>query len=104
MVYTDWLYVVDPFLQTHWLYHQCCLRKLGYQGHLHKVLYKSILRDFVQEISSYRWHWFSAQEAIDSKKVEEARLDSGRASDSKSRGPGFDPHMWHLVVSLSKTH
>ena len=27
---------------------------------------------------------------------------SGRASDSKSRGPGFDPHMCHRVVSLRK--
>ena len=29
---------------------------------------------------------------------------SGRASDSESRGPGFDPHKRHRVVSLSKTH
>ena len=29
---------------------------------------------------------------------------SGRASDSESRGPGFDPHRSHCVVSLSKTH
>ena len=29
---------------------------------------------------------------------------SGRASDSELRGPGFDPHMRHRVVSLSKTH
>ena len=28
----------------------------------------------------------------------------GRASDSESRGPGFDPHMRHHFVSLSKTH
>ena len=25
----------------------------------------------------------------------------GRASDSESRGPGFEPHWWHRVVSLS---
>ena len=29
---------------------------------------------------------------------------SGRASDSELRGPGFDPHRRHCVVSLSKTH
>ena len=29
---------------------------------------------------------------------------SGRASDSKLRGPGFDPHRHHRVLSLSKTH
>ena len=29
---------------------------------------------------------------------------SGRASDSESGGPGFDPHRRHRVVSLSKTH
>ena len=29
---------------------------------------------------------------------------SGRASDSESRGPGFDPHRRHRVMSLSKTH
>ena len=29
---------------------------------------------------------------------------SGRASDSKSRGPGFDPHRCHRIVSLRKTH
>ena len=28
----------------------------------------------------------------------------GRVSDSELRGPGFDPHWWHHVVSLSKTH
>ena len=28
----------------------------------------------------------------------------GRASDSESRGPGFDPNKRHLVVSFSKTH
>ena len=33
-----------------------------------------------------------------------ARWRSGRASDSESRGPGFDPRMRHRVVSLSKTH
>ena len=27
---------------------------------------------------------------------------SGRASDSESRDPGFDPHWRHCVVSLSK--
>ena len=32
------------------------------------------------------------------------RWRSGRASDSESRGPGFDPHRRHHVVSLSKTH
>ena len=30
------------------------------------------------------------------------RWPSGRASDSESRGPGFDPHKGHRVVSLSK--
>ena len=29
---------------------------------------------------------------------------SGRASDSESKGSGFDPHRRHRVVSLSKTH
>ena len=29
---------------------------------------------------------------------------SGRASNSEPRGPGFDPHKRHRVVSLSKTH
>ena len=33
-----------------------------------------------------------------------ARWRSGRASDSESRGPGFDPHKRHSVVSLGKTH
>ena len=33
-----------------------------------------------------------------------ARWRSGRASDSESTGPGFDPHRPHRVVSLSKTH
>ena len=33
-----------------------------------------------------------------------ARRRSGRASDSESRGPGFDSHKRHRVVSLSKTH
>ena len=28
----------------------------------------------------------------------------GRTSDSKSRGPGFNPHTGHSEVSLSKTH
>ena len=28
----------------------------------------------------------------------------GRASDSESRGPGFDLHMGHSVVSLSKSY
>ena len=37
-------------------------------------------------------------------KVMGARWPSGKASDSKSRGPGFDPHKGHRVVSLSKTH
>ena len=32
-----------------------------------------------------------------------ARWRSGRASDSESRGPGFDPHRRNSVVSLSKT-
>ena len=34
---------------------------------------------------------------------EGARWCCGRASDSESRGPGFDPHKRHRVVSLSKT-
>ena len=29
---------------------------------------------------------------------------SGRASDSESRGPGFEPNKGHRVVSLSKAH
>ena len=33
----------------------------------------------------------------------ETRCRSGRAFDSESRGPGFDPHRRHCVVSLSKT-
>ena len=33
-----------------------------------------------------------------------ARLPSGRASDSESGCPGFDPHNSHIVVSLNKTH
>ena len=33
-----------------------------------------------------------------------ARWRSGRASASESRGPGFDPHRRHRVVSLSKAH
>ena len=33
----------------------------------------------------------------------EARWHSGRASDSESRGPGFDSYMRHRVVFLSKT-
>ena len=32
-----------------------------------------------------------------------ARWPSGRASDSESRGLGFDPHKGHRVVTLSKT-
>ena len=33
-----------------------------------------------------------------------ARWPSGRASDSKARGLGFDPHSGRRVVSLSKIH
>ena len=29
---------------------------------------------------------------------------SGRAPDSELRSPGFDPHMRHCVVSLSKAN
>ena len=36
--------------------------------------------------------------------LEGARWRSGRASDSESRGPGFEPHKRHRVVSLSKAH
>ena len=32
------------------------------------------------------------------------RRRSGRASDSELRGPGFDTHRRHRVVSLSKAH
>ena len=32
------------------------------------------------------------------------RERGGRALDSESKGPGFDPHRRHRVVSLSKTH
>ena len=35
---------------------------------------------------------------------EGAGWHSGRASDSELRGPGFDPHRCHRVMSLSKTH
>ena len=35
---------------------------------------------------------------------EGARWPCGRALDSESRGPGFDPHKGHCVVSLSQTH
>ena len=28
----------------------------------------------------------------------------GRTPDFELRGPGFDPHLEHHVVSLSKTH
>ena len=38
------------------------------------------------------------------KYFEGVRWRSGRASDSESRGPGFDPHKLHCVVSLCKTH
>ena len=34
----------------------------------------------------------------------EARWPSGRASDSRVRGLGFDPHSGRLVVSLSMIH
>ena len=34
----------------------------------------------------------------------DSRWRSGRASDSESRGPGFEPHKRHRVVSLSKAH
>ena len=33
-----------------------------------------------------------------------ARWRSGRASDSESRGPGYNPQRRHHFVSLSKTH
>ena len=36
--------------------------------------------------------------------IKGAQWRSGRASDSKSRGPEFDPHKRHRGVSLSKTH
>ena len=36
--------------------------------------------------------------------VEEARWPSGRASDSRARGRGFDPHSGRRVVSLRKIH
>ena len=29
---------------------------------------------------------------------------SGRVLDSRPRGPGFEPHRRHCVMSLSKTH
>ena len=37
-------------------------------------------------------------------KWEEAPWPSGRASDSRARGQGFDPHSGRHVVSLSKIH
>ena len=33
-----------------------------------------------------------------------ARWPSGRASDSESNGPGFEPHKGHRVVFLSNAH
>ena len=36
--------------------------------------------------------------------INSTRWPSGRVSDFESRGPGFDPHKGHHVVSLSKTH
>ena len=36
--------------------------------------------------------------------IREARWPSGRASDSGSRGRGFNPHSGRRVVSLSKIH
>ena len=36
--------------------------------------------------------------------AEGARWPSGRASDSESRGPEFDPHKGHRNLSLSKTY
>ena len=36
--------------------------------------------------------------------MREARWPSGRASDSRARGRGFDPHSGCRVVSLSKIH
>ena len=36
--------------------------------------------------------------------IREARWSSGRASDSESRGGGFDPHSGRLAVSLTKIH
>ena len=35
--------------------------------------------------------------------LEGARWSSGRASEIKSRGPVFEPHRRHCVVSLCKT-
>ena len=37
-------------------------------------------------------------------KIIRGQWPSGRALDSKSRGPGFEPHKGHPVVSMSKTH
>ena len=36
--------------------------------------------------------------------IEGVRWRSGRASDSESRGPGFDPHKRRRFVSSGKTH
>ena len=36
--------------------------------------------------------------------LQEAQWPSGRASDSRARGRGFDPHSGRRVVSLSKIH
>ena len=33
-----------------------------------------------------------------------ARWPCGRVSDSRARGPGFDPHSGRHVLSLRKTH
>ena len=38
------------------------------------------------------------------KAIKGGQWRSVRASDSDSRGPGFDPHRRHCVVSLSKAH
>ena len=35
---------------------------------------------------------------------EGAQWLSGRVSDSRPRGRGFEPHRHHCVVSMSKTH
>ena len=36
--------------------------------------------------------------------IQGARWTDGTASDSDSKGPGFDPHKGLHVVSLNKTH
>ena len=44
------------------------------------------------------------QISMNFKQYRERGARSGRASNSEVRGPGFDPHKRHRVVSLGKTN